>query len=124
MAETSISKLQNQVIKLEKECTKLRDLLDERKEKQRAAEKSLKYYQNNLEKIVEEAVNKATTPLLEKIEKLEKENNHLKKVLNISSDNSGLPTSMTPIDKNKEFQIVDVKLTNQKVVKLGTLNTN
>ena len=49
--ETSLSKLQKKVAQLEKENLKLRDLLAERKEKQRLAEESLKYYKENLENL-------------------------------------------------------------------------
>lgn len=59
MAETSLSKLQKRVTKLEKDNAKLRDLLEERKQKQYNAEKELEYYKKNLEKIVNTAVKKS-----------------------------------------------------------------
>ena len=62
--ETSISKLQKQVDKLEKENLKLRDLLAERKEKQKYVEESLKYYKKNIEKIINDAVEKATKEII------------------------------------------------------------
>lgn len=103
MAQTSLSKLQNKVTKLEKENLKLKDLLSERREKQTNVEKMLKYYQDNLNKIVADAVNKATKPLFEEIDKLKKENAKLKSILNNSSDNSGIPTSKTSINKDKRI---------------------
>ncbi len=103
MTETSLSKLQKQVDKLQKENLKLRDLLEERKEKQHNAEMSLKYYQENLEIIVEQAIKKATSQIMNELEKVKKENLHLKNLLNISSENSGIPTSKTAIGKNKRI---------------------
>lgn len=44
MVETSLSRLQKQVIRLEKDNLRLRELLEDRKTKQENAEKSLKYY--------------------------------------------------------------------------------
>ena len=64
MVETSLSRLQKQVTRLEKDNLKLRELLEDRKTKQKNTEKSLKYYKENLEKIVNEAVRKATKPLI------------------------------------------------------------
>ena len=53
--ETSLSKLQKQVSKLEKENLKLRDSLAERIEKQKITERLLKYYKENIEKTITEA---------------------------------------------------------------------
>lgn len=64
MVETSLSRLQKQVTRLEKDNLKLRELLEDRKTKQENTEKSLKYYKENLEKIANEAVRKATKPLI------------------------------------------------------------
>lgn len=64
MVETSLSRLQKQVTRLEKDNLKLRELLEDRKIKQENTEKSLKYYKENLEKIANEAVRKATKPLI------------------------------------------------------------
>lgn len=64
MVETSLSRLQKQVTRLEKDNLRLRELLEDRKTKQENTEKSLKYYKENLEKIVNEAVRKATKPLI------------------------------------------------------------
>lgn len=103
MAETSLSRLQKRVTKLEKENLKLRELLNERKTKQENAEKSLKYYKDNIEKIVNEAVEKATKPLIKEINNLRKENEHLKRILNHDSNNSGIPTSKTKIGDEKRI---------------------
>ena len=101
--ETSLSKLQKKVAQLEKENLKLRDLLAERKEKQRLAEESLKYYKENLEKIVTDAVEKATTEMRKELNKLKEENEHLKRILNHDSSNTGIPTSKTKIGEEKRI---------------------
>lgn len=99
----SIAKLQNDVIKLEKENIKLRDLLDERKEKQKSAEKMLEYYKTNLNKIVSKAVNAALETVLNENEELRKENAKLKSILNNDNNNSGISTSKTPLNKYKRI---------------------
>ena len=101
MVETSLSRLQKQVTRLEKDNLRLRELLEDRKTKQENAEKSLKYYKENLEKIVNEAVRKATEPLIKEINTLKEENEHLKRILNHDSNNSGIPTSKTKIGGEK-----------------------
>ena len=83
--ETSLGKLQKQVAKLEKENIKLKDLLEERKEKQKLAEINLKYYKENIEKIINEAVKKATTEMIKELNKVKEENEHLKRILNHNS---------------------------------------
>ena len=101
--ETSISKLQKQVDKLEKENLKLRDLLAERKEKQNLAENNLKYYKENIEKIINEAVKKATKEMIMELNKVKEENEHLKRILNHNSSNTGIPTSKTKIGEEKRI---------------------
>ena len=101
--ETSLSKLQKQVDKLEKENLKLRDLLEERKAKQKSAEKSLKHYKDNIEKIINEAVKKATMEMMKELNKLREENEHLKRILNHDSSNTGIPTSKTKIGEEKRI---------------------
>ena len=101
--ETSISKLQKRVEKLEKENLKLRDLLEERKLKQKNAERSLKYYKENIEKIITAAVEKATEEMRSELNKLNEENEHLKRILNHDSSNTGIPTSKTKIGEEKRI---------------------
>ena len=117
--ETSLSKLQKQVEQLEKENLKLRDLLAERKEKQRLAEVSLKYYKENLEKIVTDAVEKATTEMRKELNKLKEENEHLKRILNHDSNNTGIPTSKTKIGEEKRIPNFREKSTKTKGGQLG-----
>ena len=47
--ETSLSKLQNQVDKLQKENTKLRDLLNAQKGKNKNLQKQIKYMEKTME---------------------------------------------------------------------------
>lgn len=101
MAETSLSKLQKQVIKLEQDNLKLRDLLENQKARRKESEKALKYYKENIEKIVNAAVNKAVAEIVKENESLRKENAKLKSILNNTSDNSGIPTSKTAIGEYK-----------------------
>ena len=101
--ETSLSKLQKQVDKLEKENLKLRDLMAERKEKQKLAEINLKYYKDNIEKIINEAVKKATMELMKELNRVKEENEHLKRILNHNSSNTGIPTSKTKIGEEKRI---------------------
>ena len=101
--ETSLSKLQKQVDKLEKENLKLRDLLAERKEKQKLAEINLKHYKDNIEKIINEAVKKSTMELMMELNKVKEENEHLKRILNHNSSNTGIPTSKTKIGEEKRI---------------------
>ena len=101
--ETSLGKLQKQVAKLEKENIKLKDLLEERKEKQKLAEINLKYYKENIEKIINEAVKKATTEMIKELNKVKEENEHLKRILNHNSSNTGIPTSKTKIGEEKRI---------------------
>ena len=119
MAQTSLSRLQNLIIKLEKENVKLRDLLNERKEKQENAENQLYYYKKNIETIVKNAVNKAVEQLINENQQLKLENQRLKSILNNSSENSGLPTSKTPIDKEKRVPNSRIKSEKSKGGQVG-----
>ena len=101
--ETSLSKLQKQVDKLEKENLKLRDLMAERKEKQKLAEINLKHYKENIEKIINEAVKKATNEMMKELTRVKEENEHLKRILNHNSSNTGIPTSKTKIGEEKRI---------------------
>ena len=91
--ETSLSKLQSKVTKLETENLKLRDLLNDRKMKQINAEVQLKYYKNNLEKLITKEVDKAKNQLIKENEELKynlsnayNEINRLKLQLNNGND--------------------------------------
>ena len=119
MAETTLARLQKQVEKLEKENLKLRESIEERKEKQHLAERSLKYYKENIEKIVNEAVRKATESLTKEINSLREENEHLKRILNHDSSNSGIPTSKTKIGEEKRIPNSREKSTLEKGGQVG-----
>ena len=101
LAETSLSRLQNQVDKLQKENLKLRDLLDHQKENNRNLKNQIKHLQKTMEVKIENAIKEFTMKLLEENESLKKENEQLKRILNHDSNNTGIPTSKTPIGKEK-----------------------
>lgn len=103
MAETSISRLQKQVEKQEKRIIKLQDCLAAQKEEKLNVQMQLKYYKENIEKIVATAVEKACKELVKENEKLKKENEHLKRILNHDSSNTGIPTSKTKIGEEKRI---------------------
>ena len=117
--ETSLSKLQKQVSKLEKENLKLRDSLAERIEKQRITERLLKYYKENIEKTITDAVQKATSEMLNELNKLKEENEHLKRILNHDSSNTGIPTSKTKIGEEKRIPNSREKSNKQKGGQIG-----
>ena len=101
--ETSLSKLQNQVDKLQKENTKLRDLLNAQKGKNKNLQKQIKYMEKTMEEKITKAIEKFSYELIKENEMLKKENEHLKQILNHDSNNSGIPTSKTPIGKEKRI---------------------
>lgn len=102
---TSLGKLQTTVIKLEKKIIELEDKYARQKEETNLAKSNLKYYKNNIEKMIKEAVEKAVKEVTEKYEKIIQEKDQrifeLECRLNINSDNSSLPSSQTPIYQSK-----------------------
>lgn len=102
---SSISKLQETVTKLEKQVIELKDRVEYHREKRKQAEKSLKYYKQNIEKMIEKAVTKVVKEVTDKYEAIIKEKDQrifeLETRLNINSDNSSLPSSQTPIHQQK-----------------------
>ena len=101
--ETSLSRLQNQVDKLQKENVKLRDLLAHQKENNKSLRDQIKYLEKTMETKIEKAIKEFTTKILEENEVLKKENEQLKRILNHDSNNTGIPTSKTPIGKEKRI---------------------
>ena len=102
MSEVNIlGKLQKEIIKLEKDNIKLRDLLAAQKEKNNNLKIQLKYLEKVMEEKIEKKLNETTALLLEENKKLKEENEHLKRILNHDSNNTGIPTSKTPIGKEK-----------------------
>lgn len=61
----------------------------------------IKYLEENQDKIVERAVEKATKDLKDEIIELKKQIEQLRSIINNDSTNSGIPTAMTPIGKDK-----------------------
>lgn len=81
--------------------------------------KRIKYLEQNQDQIVERAVDKATRKLREEIVELKKQIEQLRSVLNNDSTNSGIPTSMTPINKQKHIPNSRVKTGNRKGAQKG-----
>ena len=100
--ETSLSKLQKQVTKLEKDNLKLRELLEHQKENNNNLKSQLRYLEKNMENKIKKALEAATSDLLKENQALKAENIKLKAILNNDSSNSGIPTSKTPIGKEKK----------------------
>lgn len=101
--ETSLSKLQNQVDKLQKENTKLKDLLDIQKEKNVSLQSQIRYIEKNMKEKISKAIEEFAAKLIDENKKLREENEHLKRILNHDSNNTGIPTSKTPIGKEKRI---------------------
>jgi hypothetical protein len=100
-----LAKMQEQEAKHDEKISKLQVEL----KKERAYSKSLETRLNHLEKSIGEIVQKAVTQAVEKtakqyeekIMKLENQISSLKSTLNNDANNSGIPTSKTPIAKEK-----------------------
>ena len=103
MKANSLGKLQSQVIKLEQENIKLRDKLAKEQEKNKLLEKKIKYLEENIEQKIKTAVEKIVKDVLAENETLKAENAKLKKLLNLDSTNSGIPTSKTKIGEEKRI---------------------
>ena len=65
--------------------------------------KKLKYFEKTMEDKIQKAVMDITLDIMKENEELKKENANLKKILNMDSSNSGIPTSKTPINKDKRI---------------------
>ena len=107
MAENSLSKLQNRVNQLEKENLRLRETNQKFSQENYQLKKKIKQLEDNIDNIIETKVKEITNNLYKQIivenELLKEENNKLKRILNNTSDNSGIPTSETPIGKEKRI---------------------
>ena len=103
MAETSLGKLQRIVDEQEKEIIKLKDTIAKLRIENQSLNQMLKYYKKNIENIVKRAVDEAIKEVVEENNKLKEENAKLKRILNNNSNNSGLPTSKTPINEEKRI---------------------
>lgn len=105
MAETSISRLQAQVTKLEKEVIKFKDQAAVAKEDAKLSKAKYNYLQNNIESAIAKAVSKATKEVKKEYEQEIKRLNQrifeLETKLNINSTNSSLPSSKNPIYQSK-----------------------
>ena len=105
MAETSLGKLQSQVIKLEKEVINYKDQAAVAKEEAKLFKAKYKYLQESVEKAINTAVSKATSEVKKEYEKEVQRLNQrifeLETRLNINSTNSSLPSSKDPIYQSK-----------------------
>ncbi|MEG0977479.1 MAG: hypothetical protein RSF02_02875, partial [Bacilli bacterium] len=101
MAETSLSRLQKQVDTLSRGNLRLREA-NERITKQNTHLKSdIKHFKEELPILVQNGIEKAYAPLLLELKKLKEDNEHMKRILNHNSDNTGIPTSKTKIGDKK-----------------------
>lgn len=107
MAENSLSKLQNRVNQLEKENLRLRETNQKFSQDNYQLKKKIRQLEDNIDSIIETKVKEITNNLYKQIiienEQLKEENNKLKRILNNTSDNSGIPTSKTPIGSEKRI---------------------
>lgn len=101
--ETSLARLQKQVHNLQKENIRLHDLLEVQREKNKALNNKIRLFEKNMEERIKKAVDDLVKDVLKENEKLKTENISLKKILNNDSNNSGIPTSKTPISKDKRI---------------------
>lgn len=101
--ETSISKLQKQVDKLNKKIIELTESREKYREENNNLRADINYYKKNIEEIVGKSVKKIVDNIIKENEKLKEENNKLKRILNHDSNNTGIPTSKTPIGKEKRI---------------------
>lgn len=74
--ETSLSRLQNQVDKLQKENVKLRDLMAHQKENNKSLRDQIKYLEKTMETKIEKAIKEFTTKILEENKVLKKKTNN------------------------------------------------
>lgn len=103
MTNTSLAKLQNQVIKLEKENLRLRELLAHQKDVNASLKHQIKYLEENMEKKINDRLKQFEETILKENEELRTENEKLRRLLNNNSDNSGIPTSKTAIGDTKRI---------------------
>ena len=103
MAQTSLTKLQNEVIKLEKANQRLRESNERLTKENYRLKIDNKDLEQNIEKAIRIAVEKLTKEIMIENEKLKEENEHLKRLLNHDSSNTGIPTSKTKIGEVKRI---------------------
>lgn len=103
MAINSLGKLQIIVDKQQKEILKLKEKLSKSNDEINSLKNSLKYYKQNIDNIVKKAADKVISEITKENEKLKEENSNLKRILNNDSNNTGIPTSKTPIGKEKRI---------------------
>lgn len=101
MAETSISRLQKQTLSLEKKLIKKDEVIANRDRTINSLNCKLHHLQKEMENQIKKIVNDTVKDIIAENLKLKEENEHLKRLLNHDSNNTGIPTSKTPIGKDK-----------------------
>ena len=99
---TSLAKLQKDYDVLYKKHVKLKDYLEERREKYRILQMNYSYLEKTIEEKVKRAVEEFKDNLIKENEELREENVKLKNMLHNSSIN-GFPTSQTPVYEEKRI---------------------
>lgn len=107
MATQSLGSLQIKINKLENKIVQLQDLVIVRKEKFRRLQTKYNNLEKNMDKIIEQTVNKEVEKAVKQVhvenEQLKLEVARLKGLLNMNSTNSGISTSKTPINQKKHI---------------------
>ena len=103
MAETTLSKLQKEIIKLDKANQRLRESNDKLTKENYYLKKTIKKTEEEIEIKIKNAIDKFCKDLIEENKKLKEENEKLKRILNHNSNNTGIPTSKTKIGGEKRI---------------------
>ena len=85
--ETSLSKLQNRVIKLKKENNRLRELLNEQIEENEILDDKIKNLEKSMDEKVAKAVEKFAADLIKENAKLKEENVRMRRILGHDGNN-------------------------------------
>lgn len=119
MAETTLSKLQKEVIKLNKSNQRLRESNDKLTKENYHLKKAMEQIQRGIEEKVQKAIDKFCKDIMEENKILKEENEKLKRILNHNSDNTGIPTSKTKIGEEKRIPNAREKTNKKKGGQLG-----
>lgn len=103
MSEISLGRLQKRVTQLEKENLRLRESNERFRIENSSLRKSKKELETTIEIKIKEALEKFAQELIRENNQLKEENEHLRRILNHNSDNSGIPTSKTKIGEPKRI---------------------
>ena len=115
---TSLAKLEQENIKLNKDKFRLSNLLSERKYKYDILQKQYNYLERTIEEKIKRAVDEFKDTIIKENEELKAENMRLKNLLHNTSIN-GFPTSKTPVNENKRIPNTREKGTLSKGGQIG-----